>query len=154
MIYSNRPLCVRVADALTRIPIILLTLILLTACHSKKQLTEEQSQIDLSTLRALSLFDTTFLFAPSLNCSLTNNPNHPTQSQTIPGIKIIRHATITDKTETKEHKQAKTTTQQAPIKIANPADGYIRYALIFLIILISISVVCFIIRLTRLLDLF
>ena len=150
----DRPLCVRVADALTRIPIILITLILLTACNSKENLTDEQSQIDLSTLRALSLFDTTYIFAPSLNCSLTNNTNHPTKSQQLPGIKIIRHANITDKTETKEHKQAKTTTQQAPIKKTNPADGYIRYAVIFLIILISISVVCFIIKLTRLLDLF
>ena len=151
---SNRPLCVRVADALTRIPIILITLILLIACHSKKQLTEEQSQIDLSTLRALSLFDTTYIFAPSLNFSLTNNPNHPSQSQELPGIKIIRHANLTDKTETKEQKQSTTTTQQAPIKKTNPADGYIRYAIIFLIILISISVVSFIIKLTRLLDLF
>lgn len=150
----DRPLCVRVADALTRIPILLVTLILLTACHSKKQLTDEQSQIDLSTLRALSLFDTTYIFAPSLNCSLTNNPNHPTKSQTIPGIKIIRHAHLTEETQTKEHKQSKTATQQAPIRKTNPADGYIRYAIIFLIILISISVVCFIIKLTRLLDLF
>lgn len=154
MICSNRPLCIRVADALTRIPILLLTLILLTACHSKKNLTEEQSQIDLSTLRALSLFDTTYIFSPSLNYSLTSNPNHPTQSQELPGIKIIRHANLTDKTETKEHKQAKATTQQAPIKKTNPADGYIRYAIVFLIILISISVLCFIIKLTRLLDLF
>lgn len=143
---SNHPLCVRVAEALTRIPIILVSLFILTACHSKKQLTEEQTEIDLSALRALSLFDTTFIFTPSLKENLTN---HPTQSQTIPAIKIIRHANLTDKTETKEHKQTKASTEQAPIKSTNPADGYIRYAIIFLLILISISVVSFIIRLTK-----
>lgn len=146
---TNRPMCIRVADALTRIPILLVSLFILTACHSKKQLTEEQTQIDLSTLRALSLFDTTFIFVPSLNWNLPNNPNHPTQSQIIPAIKIIRHANLTDKTETKEHKQTKTATEQAPIKKTNPADGYFRYAIIFLLILISISVVSFIIRLTK-----
>lgn len=134
-------------------PIILLLAIFLTSCHAKKQVTDERLSIDLSRLRALTLFDTTtFYFNSPTPFPSQLVPVSPTTSQQQAEhpktVQIIRHAQISDQDKilTNAQSTAQTTKEKKPPSIET---ALYRYTTAIFIILMVIIVLCLFIRFIR-----